>query len=488
MGEPLMQLTPTNEIELDLLLARLKWPIPSVRWWAMQELATLLLESPFQSQIEKALIEELAGCVFETEAVELLSLFWMAFSRGYLVPRELGKYVRAASPLSSLFLRTMNCDRGTEGTLRSPLLLAPPNFKPTADFLSAQRVNFPHILHSVLVRLEKTSRCPMLSQNAFEWLSSVSQVPSADNDVRFFIPYPQDGMSGQFVTEASHRGRSAYLRTLCVAEKYWEMPKRLAERYSLAALPIDPTFAHLRPSRPSWLTKWGSDNIVSAETITLFIEALLAQFEQGNDKIFGAFSAPISHSPNEVLDLTVILCAEWKVAKGDSMELHSTQHASGMLMAQELETNSNYCSDDVTSKWHKDVSVTPVVARLYPDRYGYLHSNVVSRGVYMPLSRRKEMTLNVMPEDGNLTVAFGDVNLGHAGVWNEQWNTYYPSDGGPYGGIYLALNKERLPLLWDEVPLGLFYSWECKRFHRDQSHKSFSVETLRGVVQVVSSR
>lgn len=63
--------------DLRMLIARLRWPSTSARWWTMQELAARLGESATQAETESSLLQLLSSRKLEAEVVEVLCIFWM---------------------------------------------------------------------------------------------------------------------------------------------------------------------------------------------------------------------------------------------------------------------------------------------------------------------------------------------------------------------------------------------------------------------------
>ncbi len=203
-----MVMADLNRADLAMLLARLDWPVPSVRWWAIQEVASLLASEEFGGQVETALIEQLSAAFFETEVTELLFVFWLASRDGYLVPDKLGTAIAARSQLTLLLLQDAGYSGVSHGLLSSPLLLAPSSFSPPDDLVRAEGSEVPRIFGTILRRLEQNSGHPFLAQFAFEWTSGLRRGRAIWLDASHFYSRTREGVTGQFVSQASHRGRS----------------------------------------------------------------------------------------------------------------------------------------------------------------------------------------------------------------------------------------------------------------------------------------
>lgn len=475
-----------DKTEICLLLARLKWPIPGTKWWAMQELADLLADSRYQAQVEESLKAELIYCGFETEVVELLFVFWMAQYKGYQAQPSLANYVKARSVLSSMLLSELAPESLFKGDLSSPFLLAPTEFTLNDDFIAAQGRAVPLMFITKLKELEQETDFPFTAQYAFEWARSLARVPSQDYCVDYFLDSPRDEMTGQFVTQDSHRGRSAYLRTILIAKEFWEMPDSWATHLSLLALPINPTLADLRSSKPPWLHKWGFQGPATTESIAAYVTNAIDTCNRSSDnRVLAALSFPIRLSENEILDLNLTLWAQWGIADVDETALLSKDpHGyNGGFEGDGLVRPSTFSVRPIEELRDDVSSSAPAAGRLFPFRYGYLHTDIESRGWYVPLCTRANSKIRIQPSSNRLEFVEDKTTLGETGFWNAGWDPCHPKGCEPFCGTYLTLNNEHLPSFWDEPPTSYFYLWECKKLQRKQSHNSYNRECYGGIVR-----
>lgn len=482
-----MMMADLDRADLAMLLARLDWPVPSVRWWAIQEVASLLTSEEFGGQVEEALIEQMSALVFETEIAELLFVFWIANRDGYLVPDRLGTAIAARSHLSSLILDDARYGGASQGSLSSPLLLSPSVFPPPDNLVRAEGTDVPRIFETLLRRLEKASGHPFLAQYAFEWTSSLTRRQAIWLDVSHFYSQKREGVTGQFVSQASHRGRSAYLRVLEIARKYWGLPERIAAEYSLAALPIDPLLAQLRPVRPTWFVQWPQELTANAETLSSYVHSMVTRFEHENgNQVLGAFSCLIHQSSLEVLDLTVTLWARLSEARVDARHLAELTLGEGWNNTLHLDGLSTvgWCEpdDSLSELANTGAKTIPVTGRVNLTRHGYLNTEVTSRGIYAPLQIIGDTVVEVSPLDTMLTYSINRVVVGTSQIWNMAWQPYHLRETGPHCGTCLALIKGNLPLLLQNIPKDYLYLWELKRLSRKQEHEPFTSESLVGLV------
>lgn len=91
-----------EEALVKILVSRLKLPVPSIKLWALDQLSLLLIAQ--HPRVEELLKEDLANRKLESECVEVLCVFFIAKSKGYVCPNDLGQYIKARSTLSDLML------------------------------------------------------------------------------------------------------------------------------------------------------------------------------------------------------------------------------------------------------------------------------------------------------------------------------------------------------------------------------------------------
>ena len=95
------------------IVSRLKLPIPSVKLWTIEQLSLLLVDG--HPKVEDLLIEDLASRKQESECVEVLCVFFIAKTKGYVCPNDLGRYIKARSTLSDLLLSELDSNQNGYG-------------------------------------------------------------------------------------------------------------------------------------------------------------------------------------------------------------------------------------------------------------------------------------------------------------------------------------------------------------------------------------
>lgn len=472
-----------DEPWLQMLVERLRWPVPSVKWWVLQELATLLANEQWKNRAELALLKHLAARQLESEVVEVMAAFWLAVQHGYHASDVIGKNVFAKSTLSSMMLANVAPGSHSEGLFSAELLLAPPRFEGPEDFKVAQGATVPLMYQSELERWETKTGRPLMAQYAFEWTRSLKRVADEGHEWQYFYGHPRDQMAGQFFTEQGHRGRSAYLRTLLVAKRFWGMPNNYAEHIALRALPFDPTLAWLRPIKPKWLCKWDQTSKFNGISIAAYVSGCIAQFNSvSSGGLLASLCVPIAVGEREWLELSCVLWAQWGDAELDPMALlaeQKHQRGAGFSYGDGLDCVTTY---DIGPLEERLVASTaaPVVGDVLPLRYGVLHTDIQQRGWNVPLASRVGTKPTAAPNGSEVVFLVDEEPIGRAGYWTVEWEPSHPAELEPFCGTFSALGANGLAALFDTPPVRTFYLWEAKRVKLKEVFGEPELECLCG--------
>lgn len=425
-----------NEALVKLLISRLKLPIPSVKLWTIEQVSQLLIAR--HPRVEELLKEDLKNRKQESECIEVLCIFFIAKSKGYVCPIDLGNYIKARSTLSDLIL--------------SELILTPEDFgeyaHPFFPFISLdydnnrfeyyQGKHVPLVYNSWLKKEESRTGLPFTYHYQSEWNSTFEYQSSTATNIDYFFNSDRQRATGQFYTQMSHRGRSAYLRTIELAKKFYDMPDSYAKHLSILALPIEPAYIGLRPQKPEWLPKWEDKNYLDEETLINFVEVALANFTQVDDcnDLF-AFSLPIKINNNNWIDLTVVKAiTELELTECVPIIEHSSCVSIGNLLDKEL----FYGFDEVQKSEDFLLACTS-----YPlTRCGHWYSDLESRGFYVPKCTIDGKKIIGSSAKGLFFYSVDDAKVGFSGFWYDYWQPIHPKGIRSLCGSYTAVNKEKI--------------------------------------------
>jgi hypothetical protein len=452
-----------GSIEIEVLVSRLRWPVPAVKWWTGQQLALLLLNPTKRGVVESLLIRALAGALFEIQAVEILLIFWLARVRdhAFSIPSELGGHVQARSPLSDLVLESLEPGRQSFGTYQAPPMLLPAGVVHPPEFVAAEGRDFPRILRTVLRRFEDCNGLPFQDQFASEWASSLGRVPDHRHRIEFFLESSAGESTGQFFTEQSARARSAFLRTLTVAKECWSAPPGIIEDAALQTLPLDPSLAWLQSHSPVDGLSLSQPGVAEPD-VEHHIRDILARMSKAG--AVGAASWPAMFENNVVWDIQVIL---WWGQEGNwPGNLDPEEAASvnvGMLQGSGLLTECSLDYTNLITRKQRPDGFRPLAGEALLGRFGYMQTDLVSRHIFAPVARQGGMTISAQPSGDTLSFFMNpEVGLGRFGYWNVQWRPSYPRDLAPQVATYLLLHLEGLQQGATEKTGHLFYAWRCR--------------------------
>ncbi|WP_157646956.1 hypothetical protein [Burkholderia ubonensis] len=482
-------------VDLEILIARFRWPAASTKLWAMQELADLLLAPEFQVRVTEQLLNELARCRLEAEVVEVLCIFWIAFKQGYTPPSMLASQVRKPSLLAELLLADMEQDLNCEHN--PPLELAPTAFEIPERFKKIHELGIPGIYLTVLRSLEKRTRLPFVAQCAFEWANTDNAYPEAplQGDVGHFLRSLGPGVTGTFSNRATLRMQSAYQRTLDVARLHWGMPEITALEKAKAVLPIDPTLAFLRPRRPSWLLLPGKDVATGAAEMETYVRGLIKSAEATQaGAVLLSFASPAYVDSREIVELTVVRWRRWGTSDFDTNAL------ANRFDERQKRWGYGACFTDLwgcvsyVPQLHLDdirdeeSNAAPMAAVFGFDRYGYLHGDLHPSRLYYPVVTDVEGNVTVEPNGGELDISTPNGKLGKLYYWNMGWHPVHPLGSSAFCATALFGEADAITASFNPAADSHFYLWTIRRMKRAYDYEPFEAdEPLHGIVIVTGA-
>lgn len=425
-----------EEALVKLLVSRLKLPVPSIKLWALDQLSLLLIAQ--HPRVEELLKEDLANRKLESECVEVLCVFFIAKSKGYVCPIDLGQYIKARSTLSDLILSELISTPEDFGEYSYPFYPFVSLDNGNNRFEYYQGSHVPLLYNSWLKKEERRTGLPFTSHYQSEWNTTFEYQPSSGTAIDYFVSEDRHRSTGQFYTQASHRGRSAYLRTLELAKEFYGMPDSYAEHLSMPALPIEPAYMDLCPQKPKWLPVWNSHISPNEANLVNYVKEVISNFTQTDDSNeLLAFSLPIRIDGNNWIDLTVV-----KMSTGiDLTSDMKVRERSGCLAVGNLLDNELFY-DVGGNQMTKDPTMADTS---YPFmRYGHWHSDLESRGFYIPKCTIDGKKIVGSSSDGLFVYSVDGSKVGFSSFWYNYWKPIHPMGIRSLCGSYTAVSKERI--------------------------------------------
>ena len=239
---------------LLMLLERLLWPVPRVRWEAARSLARLIREE--EREAANGLLNWISARQLESEAILGLGII-DAFDLGaYFEFADVAKAVQAPSHLSDLLLKRNFTDASGLYPFRyaiSPSEPAPLPQHQEAWFELYRKWAVASIFSSKLTRLQELFNFPFRKrwEHDWRWLQVTHPRPAAEYP--YFCSRGDRRRRGQFDHGQRELYVSAYLRTLAFAAIIGAVSHEVAEDCAMLALTMNRGLADLEPiDRPDW--------------------------------------------------------------------------------------------------------------------------------------------------------------------------------------------------------------------------------------------
>ena len=246
-----------NSPALRMLLERLLWPVPRVRWEAGRSLARLIREG--DREAARALLDWIGARQLESEAVLGLGIIDAFDLSAYFEFTDVSKAVRAPSHLSDWLLMRNFTDASGLSAFRYTVSPSKPATLPQhqeAWFDLYRRRAVPPTFSTALTRLQESTCCPFLErwEHDWRWLQATHPRPVAEYP--YFFSNRDLARVGRIDQGQRELYVSAYLRTLAFAG-IQGMPHDLAESYAMLALTMNRGLADLEPvERPDWTSNF----------------------------------------------------------------------------------------------------------------------------------------------------------------------------------------------------------------------------------------
>jgi hypothetical protein len=466
---------------LDLLIARLMTPIAAIKWWVAQALVELLITEEFSLNTEIKLLYLLNECKLESECIEVLSIFYFAYLKGYNPNESIPLMIKQRSYCSDYIIDKMGLspDSSRYGfNLNLVQLNSNENFR--KSFASNNGSNFPSVYIGELEELDKKTRFPLpipLSEIMIsEWCNMLEGSSNYDSAIRYYINsdgYTKD-QTALIYPATGLMARSAYLRALEFAKINYKLPQEIHEFHANIAYPFDSILFNLKPLKPKWadLPVLTNSEIKSIES---FVRDILSSINSSSPLYcLGALSFGLEIDSNTFIEVEVLRCIV------DDLSTQVQEDSPWLWRVQETALDNQNKIESAT-----DIDNKPnfLVAKAYPFKhYGHWHSEIDSRGVFAPVNLSKEQEVYYSLKGNNIVFTLGESEIAKYGFWNNNWQPSYNSNLNPHSATYTLLNSKNKPL-WIENDLseGLF----CKvvKLSRTESHGDFESSNFEFYIQ-----
>lgn len=443
----------TNRLTLDVLVSRLKWPVPSIKVLVSKHLSELLIELP--EITETVLLKALKSCKQESECIEILSVILMAKDIGYEPNIEIGKFINARSTLSDMIIKELSLtEKGNYSTTFRNFIVIQEN---NHGFDKIFGTHVPLIYRSTLEKEEQRTKIPFTEYYQSEWNRTFEYAQESNDSIDYFFASERQYTTGQFYTNTSHRGRSAYLRVIEIAKHFYDMPESYAEHLATIALPIELVYNRLEPHKPVWINDWTYGDHITEENLKEYLSQCIFDLEQyAPDNELGAMSFPFQINENSWLELTIVKAAK----NGEDASNLAINERNAIAIGEKLNREIKYFSFDLENT---GAIIEQLTGSTLPKlRYGHFYSDLEARGVYIPLTYDQNKIIQGVPNKNKMQFQIDDFNIGEFGYWYYKWEPTHPQAITSLCGCYTILSKENISYWMHNKFKGLPHVYICK--------------------------
>ena len=463
----------TEEALTKALVSRLKLPIPSIKLWVIDQISELLINQ--YPNIENLVIQDLSSRTQESECVEVLSLFLIAKDKGYSPPKDLGKYVYARSILTDMILKDIDAGAKNLGSFSTKFTTVMRLTSDNNHFDNFQGSHVPLIYNSVLYKAEQETRIPLTNYFKSEWNNTFEYCPASTTDIDYFFAVDRFRCTGNFYTQASHRGRSAFLRVIENAMRFHGISDNFVKKLATHALPIEPAYIGLSPKKPKWLPSWPIATPPTQENISNHIKQCINQFSSDNELLdLAALSLPIYIDDNTWIDVTVIKAVTDQIIPTNyDFDEHARCLRIGSLLKRTLKYEFN--EDDQSE------TVVLLGTTFTPIRYGHFHNDLESRGLYVPKCFIDGKFILGKSENEYFCYSIDGITVGYSSYWNNNWKPIHPNGISSLCGTYTALKKAHYTEWFPSIvkKKKQFYVCKASILTSKEIYKKFDVQEIK---------
>ncbi|APW65279.1 hypothetical protein LPB137_05165 [Poseidonibacter parvus] len=466
-----------DEIFINMLTPRLKWPVPTIKLFVLQQLSQLLLEKTVL--VENALIKLLQETKQESEYIEILSILLLAKDFGYKPSLEFGNYINARSILSDMIIDELKLTKkGKYSTSFTPYIIYSEDDK---GFKKVQGGHVHLIYKTLLQKEEDKTDIPFVDYYQSEWVRTFEYAPSKSDNIDYFFGSKREN-TAQFYTNTTHRGRSAYLRTLEIAKQFYGMPIDYAKHLAIPALPIEPTFNKMLPIKSNWIANWVYQDEVNESNLLDFINQCVVNLQKEDKNLeLGSLSFPFQIDENNWLDITIVKAVVCPDEIISNIMIEEKNNA--ICYGEKLDSKITYFCHEL----EKGKSIFQLTGTTYPiSRFGHFYSDLETRGIYIPLTYDKNKDVIAEPGNGQLNFLLEDNIIGTAGYWYYKWEPTHPKKIISLCGTYTLLSKSTITQWINKN----FNKWEhvyiCKVsiIERDRIHNQYNTREKYFILEI----
>jgi hypothetical protein len=465
-------------LAVESLFSRLSSPAPTTKLLVANHLATLLVNQQTSKTSHEALIKAVREARFESEVTDILSVPLLA--RGGSIDIDtLRASIQFPSVLSDSMLSLLSGRKFLVNTWISGDSGPAPRIHSmqSLDFLRKAQI-IPSFIGHRLANLESESGLPFLRQWCFEFDSLAQRSEEEESsEFRYFSSGDHEYKVGQFVPIASHRARSAYLRTLALAVERWKMPVDTAEFLAAGVRPVEPRLLGFAPTKaPNWCNLLGSIETTREEDWPEKIGTITAGSSKHIDgRILHAdfLIAERKHKAVE-LELVAAFSDREDVEAGEVFVRHDAMP--GRWSYNNEDSFTYKTSAEAVPGGKFVLAALPLAG----DYLGLFNCDLMLRLPHLPRLFAKTGELRTRSASAQIEIVSGSQVIGKVVYWNRDWSPMHLRYLKPNCGVATTITPEFVSEMESYTRKKLRTFWRLKVVERQMDYGPWDTKKLWG--------
>lgn len=469
-------------IALDLLVARLRWAVPMVRWRAARALRDLLEDPVTRAGTQRALLDELGNCRTEYRACEILTIFLCASPGARANEEDILARLAAPSILADIILRSI-CGRDVGiDWFTHHSGAAPADYEPARYFEEFRTSHAPLRMSDNLFYFEEHTGHPFLRQWAWEWerLTEAAAPPHTHYPYHFDeFGEVRSGLQGHYQQTMADIYRSAYFRCFAFAVDQWGVSAQSVAHYCAEFLPIAAGLFELDPvRRPVWLGDVPERCASGEISLEAAANAVLTAASSLGENVLSAhipFNPEVE--PFGYLKLTSYLAeAEFELS-----EITPEPPAEFMPTRQDLTFRGRLPIDtnDRGRVEGRRGHAVSAVSDLIPLPFGQWQGFYRLSGMPVPATVICGAEASIEVTGNFLIVEDGRGPIAKTRYWLDHWSPREPNGGATPCGVVCTVNQERLRKALEETDSRIYWVAQMRLWRREKDHEPYTLREER---------
>ncbi|GEO12976.1 hypothetical protein [Microvirga aerophila] len=449
---------------MAMLVQRLKWPVPMVRWRAAREIRGLLQSDGTRTDMTAELLNFLDLCKTESEVCSVLCLLFLTESKSRPSRDEVVERIRCPSILADKLLeKAFGPGAALGGWENAHSGEAPILFRPDKYFLDHKGAHIPPTFYNELGKIGRSTGLPLIYQWAWEWHNLRERLGTRlTSYAHYFDEYSdtRSGVMGQYLQRQTEVFRSAHIRTFAFAVSKWGMPLKLAGDYLLEHIPAIGGIFDLDPTpKPEALRDLPEKAFADGRGL----EGVLAEWVEANRNVEMPAVSFDSPFPLDLARYGDVSVGAYFVSPGFEMrDDHGPfEPMDFTLVAKSLSIEGAVrdVAIDHMKRRGKAGWCAPVCSSFFPIPYGYWSSDCFAVGLpfLAPYCLSDDAVSQVRA--GVLELVSGGAVVSRTRIWNDVWTPAYIGEGHTRCGAIAEVDKAVFESLPDRAPPGWRLAW-----------------------------